>query len=438
MSWLTRYRLYLYLRYSMWIYPAVGILAGWAALALVIQIDRALGWQMNIGIDTARLIIGTVTGSMFSMMVVVTSAMLVAVQLASAQLTPRVITLLYRNRVKKLALAVFASTFTFSLSLLVRLETSVPLLTGYVAAYSFLLNLILFLYFIDSIGKTLRPSTIVGTIAHDGRHVIESVYPLPLFENDAQPAPPAPLRGEARLTISSMDDGVVLAFDLKGLVTIAQRSHCLIELVPEVGDFVAAGDPLFKIYEGDGELSPDALSAEALRDSVAIGRERTLEQDPMFALRVIVDIASKALSPAINDPTTAVIVIDQLHQLLRDIGRRQLDDGMETTSDGRVLLVYRTPNWEDFVSLAVTEIRQYGATSIQVTRRLQAMLENLFETLPEVRRSVLAEELALLSGTIKRAFVDPEEQDRASVGDLQGVGGRSPASRRMGRFALKT
>jgi len=174
-----------------------------------------------------------------------------------------------------------------------------------------------------------------------------------------------------------------------------------------------------------------------LRDSVAIGRERTLDQDPMFALRVIVDIASKALSPAVNDPTTAVIAIDQLHQLLRDIGRRQLDDGMETNSDGRVLLVFRTPNWEDFVSLAVTEIRQYGATSIQVTRRLQAMLENLIETLPEIRRPVLEEELTLLSGTIKRTFVDPEEQDRASIADLQGVGGRSPVIRNVERFALK-
>ena len=107
-------------------------------------------------------------------------------------------------------------------------------------------------------------------------------------------------------------------------------------------------------------------------------------------------------------------------------------------TNGCVLVVFRTPNWEDFVSLAVTEIRQYGATSIQVTRRLQAMLENLFETLPEFRRPVLEEELALLSGTIKRAFVDPEERDRASVGDLQGVGGRTPANRRVGRFALKT
>lgn len=433
MSWLTRYRAHLYFRYSMWIYPALGILAGWGALAVMTRIDRAMDWQMSISVDTARLVAGTVTGSMFSLVVMVSSALLVVVQLASAQLTPRIIVLLYKNTIRKLALAIFAFNFTFSLSLLVRLETSVPLLTGYFAAYSFLLTLILFLYFVDGIGKVLRPSATLGAIAREGRRVIASVYPQPLSENEATPASPALLYGGAASTVRCMDDGVVLAFDLKGLVAIAERSRCLIELVPEVGDFVAAGDPLFRIYQSDGELSQ-----ETLRDSVALGQERTLEQDPMFAFRIIVDIASKALSPAINDPTTAVLAIDQLHQLLRDIGGRQLDDGMENARDGRVLLVYRTPNWEDFVSLAVTEIRQYGATSIQVTRRLQAMLQNLIETLPEFRRPVLEEELALLSGTIKRTFVDPEEQDRASTGDLQGVGGRAPFSRKVERFALKT
>src|SRR6185369_6768763 len=176
-----------------------------------------------------------------------------------------------------------------------RLETTVPLLTSYVAAYSFLLNLILFIYFIDSIGKTLRPSTIMGDIANDGRRVIASVYPLPLSEDESTPTLAAPPSTGVRLTIPSTEDGVVLAFDLKGLVTIAERSRSLIELLPQVGDFIAAGDPLFRIDESDRELSP-----ETLRDSVAIGRERTLDQDPMFALRVIVDIASKALSPAVN------------------------------------------------------------------------------------------------------------------------------------------
>ena len=433
MSWLTRHRIYLYYRYSMWIFPAIGVLAGWGALVLMTRIDQAMGWQMNIGTDTARLVMGTVTGSMFSLVAVVSSAMIVVVQLAGSQLTPRVIVLLYRNGLRKLAVAIFAFTFTFSLCLLIRIETTVPLLTTSFAAYGFLVNLILFLYFADGIGKILRPSATLRAIGREGRDVIASVYPLPLAENDSTPAPATFLSERSAVTIRSEADGVVLAFDLKGLSAIAAGSNCLIELAPAVGDFVAAGDPLFRIYQNDG-----VVSAETLRNSVALGAERTLEQDPMFAFRIIVDIASKALSPAINDPTTAVLAIDQLHQLLRYIGGRQLDDGVETAGDGRLLLVYRTPNWEDFVSLAVTEIRQYGATSIQIMRRLQAMLENLIETLPEFRRPALEEELELLHGTIKRTFVDPEERDRASVADLQGVGGRAPASRKLEHFALKT
>ena len=433
MSWLTRYRASLYLRYSMWIVPALGILAGWGALALSTRIDRAMGWQMNIGVDTARLVIGTVTGSMFSLVVIVSSALMVAVQLAAAQLTPRLIVLIYKNRIRKIALGIFTFSFTFSLSFMVRLENTVPLLSGYIAAYSFLLNLILFLYFIDSMGKSLRPSAIVQNVARLGHEAIASVYPLPLSENAAAQVTPALLSGGARTTVHAAVSGVVIAFDREGLTAAARRSHCLIELAPEIGDFVAAGDPLFRIYEADVDVSD-----EALRDSVAFGLERILENDPIFAFRIIVDIAAKALSPAINDPTTAVVGIDQLHQLLRDVGGRQLANGMETDANGRVLLVYPTPDWEDFVSMAVTEIRQYGATSIQVTRRLRAMLENLIETLPELRQPALQEELELLGGTIERAFIDPEERDRAGIGDLQGVGGRSPARRKVEQFALKT
>jgi uncharacterized membrane protein len=433
MSWHTRYRASMYLRYSMWIVPALGILAGWGALAFSTRIDRAMGWQMNIGVDTARLVIGTVTGSMFSLVVIVSSALMVAVQLAAAQLTPRLIGLIYKNRVRKIALAVFTFSFTFSLSLMVRLENTVPLFSGYIAAYSFLLNLILFIYFIDSMGKSLRPSAIVQNVARLGHEAIASVYPLPLDENDAAQVAPALLHPGAGTTVHTEVGGVVIAFDREGLIATARRSHCLIELAPEIGDFVAAGDPLFRIYEDDGEVSHDAL-----RDSVAFGLERILEDDPVFAFRIIVDIAAKALSPAINDPTTAVIGIDQLHQLLRDVGGRQLANGMETDANGRVLLVYPTPNWEDFVSIAVTEIRQYGATSIQVTRRLRAMLENLIETLPELRRPALQEELELLGGTIERAFIDPEERDRAGIGDLQGVGGRAPVRAKVKQFALKT
>jgi uncharacterized membrane protein len=188
--------------------------------------------------------------------------------------------------------------------------------------------------------------------------------------------------------------------------------------MPEVGDFIAAGDPLFRIYEGGGDLTDGAL-----QDLVAIGHERTLEQDPMFAFRIIVDIANKALSPAVNDPTTAVLAIDQIHHLLRDIGNRYLAEGYERDAKGKLRLIYRTPNWEDFVLLGTTEIRQYGDESIQVQRRLRAMLENLIETLPARRAPVLQRELALLTTSSKRSFPDLDDQNLAEAADLQGIGG---------------
>ena len=104
---------------------------------------------------------------------------------------------------------------------------------------------------------------------------------------------------------------------MEGLVFLAQRADCVIEMVPQVGDFVEAEQPLFRIF-GDGALPPEA----ALHQSVAVGPERTLEQDPAFAFRIMVDIASKGLSPAINDPTTAVLAIDQIQYLLRQLGSR--------------------------------------------------------------------------------------------------------------------
>lgn len=419
MNWLVRHRIQLYVRNSIWIYPSFAIVAGLITVSLLSRFERFLGWHSNLDPETARTVMATVASSLLTLVVLVTSAMLLAVQLASAQLTPRIIALVYRNNTRKFLLALFVFTFTFSVGILVRIEDSVPLLGGYFAAYGFLLNLALMLYFIDGVGKTLRPSSVLRVVGILGREIIAVVYPRPLDEHQAlSPEPIAALDGKPDRIIVNSVDGSVLAFDLKGLVSLAEQSHCLIELIPQVGDFVAAGDPLFQIFEGGEDLTD-----EVLRKSVALGQERTLEQDPMFAFRIVVDIAAKALSPAINDPTTAVLAIDQIHHLLRDVGNRYLAEGRERDRAGRVRLVYRTPNWEDFLHLAVTEIRHYGRDSIQVMRRLRAMLENLIETLPARRSPLLRRELELLHQSSKRAFPDMDDQVLADIGDLQGMGG---------------
>ena len=144
----------------------------------------------------------------------------------------------------------------------------------------------------------------------------------------------------------------------------------------------------------------------------------------------MVDIASHALSPAINDPTTAVLALDQLQCLLRYVGEKQLNAGREFDAQGKLRLIYRTPQWEDFVALAVTEVRLFGAASIQVPRRLRAMLEHLIAVLPEARAPALRQELALLESAVERDYRDAEDRRRAQTGDRQGIGGSS--SRRAG------
>jgi uncharacterized membrane protein len=346
------------------------------------------------------------------------------VQLASSQLTPRIIAIVFGDPLLKIALIVFVFTFTFTLGVLVLITTSVPPLTARIAAYSCMASLGVFLFLIDHVGKALRPSGALWAVAYLGRKVIENVYPHHLAEvPDTARAAAVVVDGQPTSTVLSQRDGVVLAFDIPGLVSLAQRADCVIELVPQVGDFVAIGNPLFRIFRGGA-----TLSAEALRQSVAVGQERTLEQDPAFAFRMIVDIASKGLSPAINDPTTAVLALDQIHHLLRDVGQRRLDDERVRDKEGRLRLVYRTPDWEDFVRLAVTEIRHFGGASIQVARRLRAMLENLIQILPEDRALLLRQELKLLHRSAERFFKEPEDLAQAEISDFQGVGGKQGRS----------
>jgi uncharacterized membrane protein len=420
MTWLQRYRLWDYFRSSIWILPTLSIVVALGTIRFLHAIEVDMGWKSELEPSTALTLLGTLASSMFTFIVFVCSALLISVQLASAQLSPRFIGIVLKSPATKLSLTVFVFTFTFTLAVLAHIKGAVPLLTANVAAYSCLACLCFFIFLVDNVCKALRPSGALALVARLGHEVINNVYPQRLSGSPGATREPAKvLDGKPRCSIPNPREGVVLAFDIEGLVTLAQRADCVIEMVPQVGDFVAAGQPLFRIY-GAGAMPP----AEALHQSVAVGPERTLQQDPAFALRIMVDIASKGLSPAINDPTTAVLAIDQIQYLLRHLGNRRLDEGLRRDARGSVRLVYRTPDWENFVHLAVTEVRQFGGTSIQIARRLRAMLENLIQNLPEERAAVLRRELNLLERSVKRFFHDAEDQAMAGVSDAQGVGGK--------------
>jgi uncharacterized membrane protein len=158
------------------------------------------------------------------------------------------------------------------------------------------------------------------------------------------------------------------------------------------------------------------------------GSERTMEQDPLFAFRILVDIAIKALSAAINDPTTAVLAIDQLHRLLRKAGRRNLRTDSICDPEGTLRMILRTPDWDDFIHLAFTEIRYCGASNVQIARRVRAMIINLANTLPAERHAALRKEHDLLDRMLEKLHVLPEDLALARIPDSQGLGGSSDAT----------
>lgn len=354
-----------------------------------------------------------------SFLVFTFGSLLVAIQVAGGQYTPRIIaTTLLRDNAIRFTVGYFVFTLLFTLKVLTRMgDETVHQFNTLIATMLGLVSLVVFLYLIDYAARLLRPVSIVQRVGKSGIAVIQSVYPESTasprtVESSGRPAAPD------RTVVNTGTSGIVLAVDLKGLVSQARHSNGMIEFVPQVGDFVAADEPLFRLYGGAA-----GIDDHELRASVAFGSERTLEQDPTFAFRILVDIAIKALSPAINDPTTAVLAIDQLHRLLRLVGLRHLR-GEELRDDkGSLRVIFRTPNWEDFVHLACTEIRHCGAGSIQIMRRMRSMLENLMHTLPTHRHSELRKQLELLDREIEAHYTFAEDRALARIADPQGLGG---------------
>lgn len=419
MTWLQRYRLSEYFRRSLWVLPVCGMVAALMGIRILHAAETAMGWESPVAPANVVILLGTLAGAMFTLIVFICSALLIMVQLATAQLTPRVIALVLQSRHMRLSLALFVFSFTFTLASLIRINDSVPSLTQHIAAYSCLVSLGVFFYLVDRVCTALRPSGAMRSVVELGNKVIDDVYPLRLADRAAPEAPQSVVPdGGPQLTLPCRKQGVLLAFDLPGLVALAQRAGCVIEIVPQVGDFVAVEQPLFRIH-GVGKPSETDLY-----QSIALGLERTMRQDSALALRILVDIALKGLSPAINDPSTAVLAIGQIQHLLRRLGTRRLDSGLVKDSQGELRLIYPTPDWEDFVHLASTEIRHFGGSSIQVARRMRAMFEGLMEGLPEKRAIVLRQELDLLVRSAHRFFAEAEDRALADVSDVQGVGGK--------------
>jgi uncharacterized membrane protein len=429
MRWNQKYIIKSYIRNSLWLTPFFAMLAFW----VVTRITHGIGdWLQRTGrIDEATAFFGlSMTGARTMLETIVTinlsfivftfGSLLVAIQVAGGQYTPRIIaTTLLRDNAIRFTVGYFVFTLLFTLRVLTRMGNEVVhQFNTFIAGVLGGISLVVFLYLIDYAARLLRPVSLVQRVGKSGIAVIQSVYP----ESTIPPRPvvssSSAASADRTVTNEAGTSGILLALDLEGLVRQARHADGMIEFVPQVGDFVAADEPLFRLYGG-----ASAIDDRQLRAAVALGSERTLEQDPTFAFRILVDIAIKALSPAINDPTTAVLAIDQIHRLLRHVGMRHVSREEVCDDAGTLRLVFRTPNWEDFVHLACTEIRHCGVGSVQIMRRMRSMLDNLMHTLPPHRHAELRKQLELMDRAIEGHYTFAEDRALARIPDPQGLGG---------------
>ena len=373
----------------------------------------------GLGLEGARALTSAVITLTLSLLVFTFGSLLVAIQVASGQYTPRIIaTTLLRDNVIRYTVGLFVFTFLFCVRALNHLETSVPELATFVTGLLGLTCLAAFLFLIDYAARLLRPVSLVKRVGNDGHAVIESVYPKKLTGAPSAAARPQDAGPVERTILHRGTSGIVLAVNVPQLIAAAEKANGVIEFAPQVGDFVGADEPLFLLHGG-----AKAVNEKTLCGCVIFGSERTLEQDPLFAFRILVDIAIKALSAAINDPTTAVLAIDQLHRLLRSAGQRNLRTDSILGPTGALRVIFRAPDWDDFVHLAFAEIRFYGASNVQIARRLRAMIINLANTLPIERHAALRLELDLLDRMLEKLYLLPEDLALARIPDSQGLGG---------------
>ncbi|MFF1902003.1 DUF2254 domain-containing protein [Kitasatospora sp. NPDC058218] len=419
MSWATRFRLRQYAKASLWIVPLLGLLLG-GALAVAAATAEGASWlprTWDYSATTASSVLSSVVGSMIALLGFVVTIGVLVIQQATGTLSPRYMRLWYRDRLQKAVLATFTGTFAFSYTLLRSIETnSVPNLGVTLAGVAVAVSLLLLLIYLNRFTHNLRPVAIADIVARMGERVLDRVA-AHLRSHAATGEAPRP--GGPVDRIRSERGGVIQAFDAGGMVALATRHDCVLVLAASVGDFVPPGAAVVEVHHGGSPPDPRRVTA-----LIALGAERTIEQDPAFALRILVDIAIRALSPAVNDPTTAVQVLNHIEAFLHAVGRVGLHDSHVLADDrGRPRVVVPGRGWADYLELAVTEIREYGETSLQVCRRLRALLDGLLTALPDDHLPAVRAELALLDDAVEREFTDPARRAGARTSDPQGIGG---------------
>ena len=377
-------------------------------------------WSSGISAPAATAIYSAVATGMITLTGIVFSLAFVMVQFSATAYSPRLVLWMSRDPLVPHAIGVFTATFLYALAALAWVDRRgsgvVHFFTGWLIIGLLLASVGVFVGLIHSLGR-LQINNVLAFTGDFARETIDVMYaPSETSSTCAEAAEFRHLPVTQSISYSG-PPRAIQSLDIPELVRLAEQVDGIIEMLSSVGDTLVESTPLLLVY-GARKL----IRERDLTNAVRTGAERTFEQDPKYSIQLLRDIAIRALSPAVNDPTTAVQALDQIEDLLLRLGRRRLEIGEVISSSGSLRLVIAAPAWEDFVNLAFSEIRSYGAQSIQVMRRMNALLSDLIIALPEQRRPALRSQQTRLQNTIARSFLSIEDQVEASAEDREGLG----------------
>ena len=421
---LRRIRFGEFRRDSLWLGPALGALAA-GVLALILTADPPAfvgrDHLVSTQIDDARTLLGTIAASILTFTGVVFSITLVALQTASSQYSPRVLRSFVRRPITKIALGSFIATFVYSLVVLARLGTldggteKVPAAAVGFAFVMVVFSVFVFVFFVHATVRSMRVTYIIEAVAHETVH---SLISIELTEAGraglATGEPSGPFR-----TLSFAHRGYVLdGLDVARLVSLARRHDATIVLRVEVGTYLTRGEPLADVY-GPGR---EALRSEDVVRELDFAPVRTLYQDARYGVRQLVDIAIRALSPAVNDPTTAVQALDRLHDILHLAAGYPDPPGRHADDTGALRLVRPVASWSRLLDLALVEIIRYGHDSPQVARKLMAVFASLSAAVDDDRAELIEVHRGVLRRAVARHTDDESVQRRDLTADPLGLG----------------
>ena len=380
-------------RTGFWAVPTLCVAIAVALAVGLVRLDRQLSEgfgrvTFGAGADGAREVLSAITTSMITFTGLVFSITIVVLSLTSSQFSPRVLRTFLRDRQTQVSLGIFIGTFVYAVLVLRTVNglndaTFVPAVATTIGVLLLLTSVGAFVAYIHHVTSMIQISSILASISGETRHALERELPTGLPETPIVVRP----QGVPAAQLPAPRSGVLVDVDVESVVRAARKADVVLTSAVHYGGFVPEGAPLVAVHRGD----PTRLDAKAVLRCFSLRQERTMLRDVAFGFRQLSDIAAKALSPGINDPTSAVQALDGLHDLLRRLATRSLPTGVYADEEGQIRLYLPAPRFEDFLDLALDEAEQYGEHSIQVQQRITALLDDLCAAaLPEHRPPVEA------------------------------------------------